>query len=150
VHPVNEKANNRTMIFIRVQSIPICARCPVDSPGIRRDSFGLLALTKHREVTMPRITAKAKRQAIVEAYGCHRIEDDMDDFYYARRHLAKLDQADDRGWHELRYQDEEAELDDDIMRTLRTIRERDGEKYYREVAGNLKDQRAIGSHPRRN
>jgi hypothetical protein len=55
----------------------------------------------------------------------------MDGFYYARRHLAKLDHADAHGWHEQRYQDEEAELADAIERTLKIIRERDGVKYSR-------------------
>ena len=48
-----------------------------------------------------------------------------------------LPHVDKRGWLELRYQDEEAELLDIIERTLRTIRERDGVKYFKEVAGNL-------------
>jgi hypothetical protein len=55
------------------------------------------------------------------------------------RHLAKLDQANEDGWLELRYQDEEAELREAIGKTLRTILERDGVKYYKEVAGNLID-----------
>ena len=87
---------------------------------------------------MPKtVTAKAKRQAIAKAYGCNPVETDMDDFYYARRQLAKLDQADERGFHHLRYHDEEAELADAIERTLRIIRERDGVKYCREVARDL-------------
>jgi hypothetical protein len=56
---------------------------------------------------MPKtVTTKAKRQAIAKAYGCNPAETDMDDFYYARRQLAKLDQADERGFHHLRYHDE--------------------------------------------
>jgi hypothetical protein len=61
---------------------------------------------------------------------------DGHDFYYSRRHLAKA-RADQRGWRELRYQDEGADLADAIEETLRGIRERDGVKYFREVAGNL-------------
>jgi hypothetical protein len=75
---------------------------------------------------MPKVSTKAKRTAIAKAYGCAPVETDMDDFYYSRRHLAKLPQADERGWHELRYQDEEAVLADAIERTLQIIRERDG------------------------
>jgi hypothetical protein len=86
-----------------------------------------------------RVTTKAKCQAIIKAYGCHRVEDDMDDFYYARRHLAKLDQANPDGWHELRYQDEEVDLAGAIEKALKIIRERDGDKYFKEVAGNLID-----------
>jgi hypothetical protein len=85
----------------------------------------------------PRITVKAKRAAIAEAYGCLPVETDMHDFYYSRRHLAKLDQANADGWRDLRYQDEEADLRDVIERTLRTILERDGVKYFKEVAANL-------------
>jgi hypothetical protein len=92
----------------------------------------------------PLVTAKAKREAIIQAYGGHRIEDDADSFYYARRHLAKLDQADEHGWHELRYQDEEAELADAIEKALQIILERDGKKYFKEAAGNLID--AIASN----
>jgi hypothetical protein len=88
-------------------------------------------------VSTKAVTTKAKRQAIVKAYGFHRAEDLMDDFYYTRRHLAKLDQANPDGWHELRYQDEAAELADIIERTLKIIRERDGVKYYKEVAAGL-------------
>jgi hypothetical protein len=88
------------------------------------------------EAAMPTtVTTKAKRLAIVQAYGCHRIEDCMDGFYYSLRHLAKLDQANPDGWHELKY--EEAELREAIERTLRIIRERDGVKYFEEVAADL-------------
>lgn len=38
-----------------------------------------------------------------------------------------------------KYQDEQVELADAIERTLQAIRERDGDKYFREVAGNLID-----------
>jgi hypothetical protein len=70
-----------------------------------------------REVAMPKastktVTTKAKREAIAKAYGCHPVEADMDDFYYGRRHLAKLPHANQRGWRELRYQDEGADLAD--------------------------------------
>jgi hypothetical protein len=84
-------------------------------------------------------TTKIKREAIIKAYGCHLMEDDMDGFYYSRRHLAKLPQANADGWHELRYQDEEAALRDAIEKTLLTILERDGVKYFKEVASNLID-----------
>jgi hypothetical protein len=83
------------------------------------------------------VTIKAKREAIAKAYGCHPVEADMDDFYYNRRHLAKLPHANEHGWHELRYQDEGADLADAIEEALRGIRERDGVKYFKEVAGNL-------------
>jgi hypothetical protein len=52
-----------------------------------------------------------------------RSREGVDDFHYRRRHLAKLDQANVDGWHELRYQDEEAELLDAIERMLKIIRE---------------------------
>jgi hypothetical protein len=86
---------------------------------------------------------KAKRTAIAKAYGCLRVEDDMDGFYYSRRHLAKLPDADEHGWHELKYQDEEADLVDAIEKTLRGIRDRDGMKFYREVAQRLLENIAI-------
>jgi hypothetical protein len=47
------------------------------------------------------------------------------------------------GWHELRYQDEEADLCEAIEKTLRIIRERDGGKYFKEVAANLIDAIAV-------
>jgi phytoene/squalene synthetase len=88
---------------------------------------------------MPNVTIKAKRDAIIKAYGCYRVEDDMDNVYYARRDLAKLPDADERGFYELKYQHEQVELADAIERTLQTIRQRDGMKYYKEVAADLID-----------
>jgi hypothetical protein len=41
--------------------------------------------------------------------------------------------------HELRYQDEEVDLAGAIEKALKIIRERDGDKYFKEVAGNLID-----------
>jgi hypothetical protein len=84
-----------------------------------------------------RAGVKAKRKAIVKAYGCAPVEDDMDDFYYSRRHLAKVPHADEQGWRDLKYQDEVAGLADAIEKTLGAIRERDGIKYFREVARDL-------------
>jgi hypothetical protein len=86
---------------------------------------------------MPKVTTKAKRAAIVKAYGCPPVETDMDDFYYSRRKLAKVPDANEHGWHELKYQNEEADLADTIEKTLQAIRERDGVKYFSEVAGNV-------------
>jgi hypothetical protein len=37
---------------------------------------------------------------IRDAYGCAPAETDMDDFYYSRRNLAKLPNANKHGWHE--------------------------------------------------
>jgi hypothetical protein len=95
--------------------------------------------SEHPEVAMPArvstkaVSIKAKREAIIKAYGCHRVEGDMDDFYYNRRHLAKLPQANADGWHELRYQNEEADLADAIEKNLKIIRERDGVMYFRTI-----------------
>ena len=86
-----------------------------------------------------RAGVKAKRKAIVKAYGCAPVEDDMDDFYHSRRHLAKMPCADERGWSDLKYQDEAAGLADDIEKTLRVIRARDGVKYSNEVAFGFLD-----------
>jgi hypothetical protein len=59
----------------------------VDTPAF---DASLEAIARTSEVAMPTVTIRAKRQAIAKAYGCYRVEDLMDDFYYARRHLAKL------------------------------------------------------------
>jgi hypothetical protein len=61
----------------------------------------------------------------------------MDDFYYSRRHLAKMPHADEQGWRDLQYQDEVAGLADAIEKTLWGIRDRDGVKDFREVARDL-------------
>ena len=74
---------------------------------------------------MPTVTAKAKREAIAKAYGCPPVETDMDDVYYSRRKLAKVPDANGHGWHELKYQNEEADLADTVEKTLQAIRERD-------------------------
>jgi hypothetical protein len=54
---------------------------------------------------MPAVTAKAKRQAIAKAHGECPFDpkDGLGDFYYRRRHLAKMERAEAGGWHELRY-----------------------------------------------
>jgi hypothetical protein len=96
--------------------------------------------TTHREVrAMPaRITAKAKREAVIEAFGGADL-DDRDDrqninFLYARRHLAKVPE---HGHQELAYIVELDDMDEAIGKMLDLIHERDGMKIFEEVAGYL-------------
>jgi hypothetical protein len=90
---------------------------------------------------MPKAKAstKAKREAIAKAYGFNPFhpKEGVDDFYYSRRHLAKVEKANEHGWRDLKYQHAMMDLADAIEKELRIIRERDGVKYYREVAAGL-------------
>jgi hypothetical protein len=99
----------------------------------------LEAIASTSEVAMPAVTAKAKRQAIAKAYGEYPFDpkDGLEDFYYRRRHLAKVDRAEAGGWRDLKYQHAMMDLADAIEKELRIIRERDGMRYCREVARDL-------------
>ena len=85
------------------------------------------------------VTAKAKRQAIVKAYGRSQVEVDMDNFYYARRDLAKLPDAGQRGWHERNIRTSKLDWPMRSSERCRPSVQRDGDKYFNEAAGNLID-----------
>jgi hypothetical protein len=94
-----------------------------------------------------RVGIEAKRKAVAKAYG--RPPDlDMEGYYYSRRHLAKLPRPDKQGWRELKYIDEECDLDDAIGKTLRRIAARDGTKYFNESANALLMSVAVSIHVR--
>jgi hypothetical protein len=90
-----------------------------------------------------RITAQAKREAVIEAFDVGADSDafDLDDpqavnFLYARRHLAKVPE---RGHQELAYIVDLDDMDEAIGKMLDLIRERDGKKIFEEVAEYLID-----------
>jgi hypothetical protein len=105
----------------------------------------LRALTEHREVAMPakpnakRIGINAKRAAIAKAYGCPP-DTEMVEYFYSRRHLAKVDRPNKYGWRELRLTEDYIDLAEAISETLRRIRDRDGMRYATEAARFLVDQ----------
>jgi hypothetical protein len=84
---------------------------------------------------MPKITAKAKRQAVVKAFGNIGSDDShLLNWLYARRHLAKVRFG---KWRDLKYGIEEEELLQTVRKGLDRIRERDGVKFSKEVAERL-------------
>ena len=45
----------------------------------------------------------------------------VDDFYYRRRHLAKVEHAEAHGWHDVKYQHAMMDLADAIEKELRIV-----------------------------
>jgi hypothetical protein len=84
-----------------------------------------------------KVGIEAKRKAIAKAYGINPDPGNgLEGFFYGRRHLAKM-RPNDHGFRELRYTEERLDLVEAIEKTLRGIRERDGMKYFNEVAVDL-------------
>jgi hypothetical protein len=83
-----------------------------------------------------KVGIKAKREAIAKAYG-RPPDRGMEDYFYSRRHLAKVPRANEHGWRELKYLDETMDLRESIPQMLDGIRNRDGMKFFNEAAGDL-------------
>jgi hypothetical protein len=73
--------------------------------------------------TTQTVTAKAKREAIAKAYGEYPFhpKEGVDDFYYRRRHLAKVEHPEAHGWHDVKYQHAMMDLADAIEKELRIV-----------------------------
>ncbi len=83
------------------------------------------------------ISAKAKREAVAEAFGNIPVDSENLNFLYSRRHLATA--VEERGWRELQYIVELDELEQHVLTVLDRIRGRDGTKIFKEVADRLAD-----------
>jgi hypothetical protein len=84
------------------------------------------------------ISIKTKREAVTATFGVPVDPEDVSyiDFMFARRHLATVRE---RGHRELRYIIEIDDLELAITTTLARIRERDGDKIFREAASFLRE-----------
>jgi len=78
----------------------------------------------------------SKRSAVIKAFGPIPLDAGMLNWFYARRHLATVQ---DGKWRELAYIVELDELEQTIWKALARIRKRDGAKIAKEVAGRLAD-----------
>lgn len=87
------------------------------------------------------IRASKKRKAVAEAFGDIPIDSENLNWLFRRRHLAKI--RDGRSRRELRYVVDYFELERVISQRLEEIRQRDGAKIFREVAGRLVDSIGI-------
>jgi hypothetical protein len=87
---------------------------------------------------MPKITAKAKREAAVaEVFGTNQVDPEdiaFTNFLFARRRCATVRNG---KWRELRYVIELQDLEQVIWKTLDQIRDRDGMKIFKEAAEEL-------------
>jgi hypothetical protein len=86
------------------------------------------------------VSIKTKREAVATTFGVPVDPEDVEveyiNFMYARRNLATVP---DRGMRDLAYVHEITDLEMAIDETLARIRERDGEKIFREAATYLRD-----------
>ena len=83
--------------------------------------------------------SKTKREAVIEAFGPIPVDRENLDWFFRRRHLAKVP---DGKWRELQYIVELDELEQVIWKTLARIRKRDGAKIATEVCRALADSLA--------
>jgi hypothetical protein len=82
-----------------------------------------------------KVGAKAKREAIAEAFGSIPVDSEKYmNFLHSRRHLATVR---DGKWREPKYIVELCELEQAILKTLDRIHERDGARIFKEAADHL-------------
>jgi hypothetical protein len=94
----------------------------------------------HREASMSTISTKAKRAAVIKAFGKINVDDpDYVNWLYARRNLARA--IDPNGGHRrLKYEIETDEVDSAIDDTMEKILKRDGRKSYEDASNDLLSQ----------
>jgi hypothetical protein len=92
------------------------------------------------------ISIKKKREAVAAIFGVADPEDDYVNFLYQRRHLETVAGTAGR---ELQYVAELDDLEHALITTLDRMRERDGEKIFRESACYLRQAIDIAMSERR-
>jgi hypothetical protein len=86
----------------------------------------------------PKATAKAKRAAVIKAFGKIPFDDDeYIDYLYGRRHLAKVRNG---RWRDPRCDVELTEIDAEIDGAIEKILKRDGRPIYEEKSDELLNQ----------
>jgi hypothetical protein len=87
--------------------------------------------------TSTKVTAKAKRAAIAEAFGDIPVDPTEVNWFYARRNLASVRDPVRRGWRDPKYIVESFDVEQVIWKTLDRIYERDGAKFFMEAAAQM-------------